>query len=119
MCDTLKADVSALQRLSDATFSQMPADVSQALASASIEQQRLRLQLEDEHRNTQRLLEKERAAVHIQMEVRAVPVLFLCMADMHIQMELVQACVSLCLCFCLQASALLSARFKIRRHKLA
>jgi hypothetical protein len=79
-CESLKADVSALRRLSDATFSQIPADVAEALAGAADEHKRLRLQLleqqnamrdqlQQERKSSQQLLEKERAALQAQMEV--------------------------------------------------
>lgn len=92
MCDSLKADVSALKRLSDTTFEQMPADVASQLGRAADEHKQVReqlekerarmqaqleevhrstqVQLEEERRSTQTLLEKERAAMHVQLEAR-------------------------------------------------
>lgn len=80
MCDSLKADITALRRLSDATFSQMPVDVSEVLAGvaekhkelqAQLEQQQgtFDAQLQEERDNSQQLLKKERAALQVQMQV--------------------------------------------------
>lgn len=81
MYDTLKGDVSSLKLLTSSTVDQMPSDMSVALAVAADENKHLRLQLqaqqaamhvqlEEERSNTQSLLEKERSAMLVQMEVR-------------------------------------------------